>query len=104
MKGELDRLFKRILSSQLWILDDWGLINMKREVADEVFDLLDRRRHSSAMILTSNRDVDEWPSMFPDPILASASLDRICDRAEKLFFVGESYRLKGKIKSRDVKI
>ena len=104
MKGELDRLFKKMLSSQLWILDDWGLINMKREVAEEVFDLLDRRRHSSAMILTSNRDVDEWPSMFPEPILASASLDRICDRAEKIFFVGESYRLKGKIKPRDVKI
>jgi DNA replication protein DnaC len=104
MKGELDRLFKRMLSSQLWILDDWGLINMKREVAEEVFDLLDRRRHSSAMILTSNRDVDEWPSMFPEPVLASASLDRICDRAEKIFFVGESYRLKGKIKPRDVKI
>ena len=28
---------------------------MKREVAEEVFDLLDRRLHSSAMILTSNR-------------------------------------------------
>ena len=104
LKGNLDQLFRKILSSQLWILDDWGLITMKREVAEEVFDLLDRRRHSTAMILTSNRDVDEWPDVFPEPVLASASLDRLCDRAEKIFFTGESYRLKGKIKMRDAKI
>ena len=104
LKGNLDQLFRKMLSSQLWILDDWGLITMKREVAEEVFDLLDRRRHSTAMILTSNRDVDEWPDVFPEPVLASASLDRLCDRAEKIFFTGESYRLKGKIKMRDAKI
>ena len=104
MKNTLDLLFRRILSSQLWILDDWGLITMKREAAEEVFDLLDRRRRSSAMILTSNRDVDEWRDVFPDPVLASAALDRICDRAERVLFVGESYRLKGKINVRDVKI
>lgn len=104
IKGNLDQLFRKMLSSQLWILDDWGLITMKRDVAEEVFDLLDRRRHSTAMILTSNRDVDEWPDVFPEPVLASASLDRLCDRAEKIFFTGESYRLKGKIKMREVKI
>lgn len=104
LKGNLDQLFRKMLSSQLWILDDWGLITMKREVAEEVFDLLDRRRHSTAMILTSNRDVDEWPDVFQEPVLASASLDRLCDRAEKIFFNGESYRLKGKIKMRDAKI
>lgn len=104
MKGNLDQLFRKMLSCQLWILDDWGLITMKRDVAEEVFDLLDRRRHSTAMILTSNRDVDEWPDVFPEPVLASASLDRLCDRAEKIFFTGESYRLKGKIKIREVKI
>jgi DNA replication protein DnaC len=104
VKGTLDVLFRKILSCQLWILDDWGLITMKREAAEEVFDLLDRRRRSSAMILTSNRDVDEWRDVFPDPVLASAALDRICDRAERVLFVGESYRLKGKINVRDVKI
>jgi DNA replication protein DnaC len=103
LKGTLDVLFKKMLSSQLWILDDWGLVTMKRDVAEEVFDLLDRRKHSAAMILTSNRDVEEWSDVFQEPILASASLDRLCDRAEKVYFRGESYRLKGKIKVRDVK-
>lgn len=67
----------------------------------EVFDLLDRRKHSSAMILTSNRDVAEWNEMFPDPVLANSAIDRIFDRAEVVLFEGPSYRMKGKIKFRN---
>jgi DNA replication protein DnaC len=99
-KNTLDVLFRKILSSQLWILDDWGVISMNRDQAEEVFDLLDRRKHSSAMILTSNRDVAEWNQMFPDPVLANAAIDRIFDRAEVVMFEGPSYRMKGKIKFR----
>ena len=42
------------------------------------------------MILTSNRDVSEWPEVFTDPVLASAALDRIFDRAEIVVFKGKS--------------
>jgi len=101
-KHTLDALFKKILSCKLWILDDWGVISMDREVAEEVFDLLDRRKYSSALILTSNRAVNEWGEVFPDPILASASIDRIFDRATVLKFMGDSYRLKGRINSKSI--
>lgn len=95
-KGELDLLFKRILSSKLWILDDWAVISLNREVSEEVFDLLDRRKRSTAMILTSNRDIGEWPQVFVDPVLASAAIDRIFDRANVMIFTGKSYRAEGK--------
>lgn len=97
MKNALDVLFKRLLSAKLWIIDDWGVVSMKRDTAEEVFDLFDRRKYSSAMILTSNRSVEEWGRVFPDPILASATIDRLFDRAEILVFEGASYRLKGRI-------
>lgn len=92
-RGTLDRLFTKMLAAQLWILDDWGVVSMTREIAEEVFDLLDRRKHSAAMILTSNRDVCEWGQVFPEPVLASAAIDRLFDRAEILLFNGPSYRL-----------
>lgn len=101
-KNNLDTLFKKVLSSKLLILDDWGVTTMSREIAEEIFDLLDRRKFSSAMILTSNRDVEEWPDVFPDPVLANATIDRIFDRAEIIIFKGNSYRMKGKIKINDV--
>lgn len=95
-KNELSLLFKRILSSNLWILDDWGVVSLSREVSEEVFDLLDRRKYSTAMILTSNRDISEWPEVFVDPVLASAAIDRIFDRANVTIFKGKSYRGEGK--------
>ncbi len=67
------------------------------EVAEEIFDLFDRRKYSSAMVLTSNRDVEEWGEMFPDPVLANATIDRMFDRAEIVVFQGKSYRLRGRI-------
>jgi DNA replication protein DnaC len=96
-KNTLDILFRKILAARLWILDDWGVVSMKSEIAEEVFDLLDRRRYSSALILTSNRDVSEWGSVFPDPVLAGAAIDRLFDRPTVITFTGQSYRLKGKI-------
>jgi DNA replication protein DnaC len=104
LKNNLDLLFKRLLTAQLWILDDWGVVSMNREVAEEIFDLMDRRKHSSAMILTSNRDVSEWAEVFPDPIIANATVDRIFDRAKTVLFKGKSYRLKGRIENRELKV
>jgi len=103
-KNNLDTLFKKILSARLWVLDDWAVTNMSREVAEELFDLMDRRKHSSSMILTSNRDIDEWPQVFPDPIIANATIDRIFDRANICIFNGMSYRLKGKIEIKNVNL
>ena len=54
------------------------------------------------MILTSNRDIDEWPHVFPDPVLANATIDRIFDRADISLFRGKSYRLKGKIEMKTI--
>lgn len=96
-RNTLDLLFKQILSSKLWIMDDWGVISMERAVSEEVFDLLDRRKHSCALLLTSNRAVEEWPRVFPDPIIANAAIDRLFEKAKTIVFVGPSYRLRGRI-------
>jgi len=92
-RGNLDLLFKQILSSKLWIMDDWGVITMSRDVSEEIFDLLDRRKHSCALLLTSNRDVEEWPRVFPDPIIANAAIDRLFEKARVVIaYFGDSDR------------
>ena len=101
-RNNLDDLFRKALNSKLWIIDDWGVVSFSKEVAEEIFDLLDRRKYTSAMILTSNRDIEEWPRVFQDAVVANATIDRIFDRAHKFTFTGESYRLKGKIKMKEI--
>ena len=101
-QNQLDRLFRKILSARLWILDDWGVVSMKPEISEEVFDLLDRRVDSNALILTSNRDVDEWPQVFHEPVIAAAAIDRIFDRAQIITFNGKSFRLNSKINFNEI--
>lgn len=103
-RGNLATLFRRILSAQLWIIDDWGVVSMSREVSEEVFDLLDRRKLNSAMILTSNRDINEWGEVFADPVLANAAIDRMFEAAKIVAFRGPSYRLKDRIVLPDLSI
>lgn len=103
-RGSLAGLFRRILSAQLWIIDDWGVVSMKREVSEEVFDLLDRRKQNSAMILTSNRDISEWGEVFADPVLANAAIDRMFEAAKVVVFEGKSYRLKDRIVLPDLRL
>ncbi len=100
-ENTLDSLFKKILTSKLWILDDWGVVSMNRDVSEEIFDLFDRRKHNSAMLLTSNRDVEEWPQVFSDPVLANAAIDRMFETSNICIFEGESYRMKGRILMKD---
>jgi hypothetical protein len=88
----------------LWIIDDWGVVSMKREVSEEVFDLLDRRKHNSAMILTSNRDISEWGEVFADPVLANAAIDRMFEAAKVVVFECKSYRLKDRIVLPDLRL
>lgn len=101
-RGSLDVLFKQILTTKLWILDDWGVVSMPRDVSEEIFDLFDRRKHNSAMIITSNRDVEEWPQVFSDPILAGAAIDRMFENANICIFEGPSHRMKARIKFNEV--
>ena len=99
LKNRLDLFFKNMLAAQLWIIDDWGIGSMNQAVCEELFDLFNRRKYSSAMILTSNRDVGEWNQLFPDPVIANATIDRFFESAEVLIFEGKSYRLKGRIQT-----
>lgn len=102
MRNTLNELYRKLLQARLWIIDDWGIVSLRREVAEEVFDLIDRRKYSSAMILTSNRDIEEWPQVFPDTVLANSTIDRLFENAKICLFKGMSYRLKGRISAKDV--
>ena len=101
-QNKLDILFKQVLTAKLWILDDWGVVSMPRDVSEEIFDLFDRRKQNSAMILTSNRDIEEWPQVFSDPVLASAAIDRMFEHSEVCVFEGPSHRMKGRIKFNEI--
>ena len=51
------------------------------------------------MMVTSNRAVAEWGTVFGDPVVATAILDRMLHHSHVVTIRGESYRLREKRRS-----
>ena len=58
--------------------------------------MINERYEHGSILLTSNRAPNEWPDLFLDPLLASAGLDRLLDRAEVIIIRGPSFRTQGR--------
>jgi len=46
----------------------------------------------------------KWPQVFSDPVLANAAIDRMFEDANVCIFEGESYRMRGRIKFKEIDI
>lgn len=93
-----DRVLARFTRPDLLILDDLGLRSLKHDEPLDLYELIRARYERGAMLITSNRAVDEWPSLFDDALMASAAMDRLLHDATLLLFEGDSYRNPGKKK------
>ena len=67
-------------------LDDLG--------ATIFFQLVSARYERGSIILTSNKSYGDWGTIFGDPIIATAILDRLLHHSTTVNIRGESYRLK----------
>lgn len=95
-----DRLAQRLHTlcrPQLLILDEMGYFPLDKRAAHFLFQLVSRRYQRASILLTSNKSFSEWGDIFPDPVLASALLDRLLHHAVTVNIRGQSYRLKDKL-------
>jgi len=91
------RLWKRTRSVSLLILDDFGFRRYDSREAELLYAVCDERLGSGSMILTSNRPAEDWYSVFPDPVIGGAILDRLASSAIKLIVEkARSYRKEGR--------
>lgn len=91
-----ERRLNVYLRPDLLILDDFGLRALSPPSPGDLYDVINERYEKGSIVLTSNRSPKEWAGLFGDPLLASAGLDRLGDRAEMLVIQGESYRAQGR--------
>jgi DNA replication protein DnaC len=88
----VERRLKSYLRPQLLILDDFGLKELPPTGAEDLYEVISGRYEEGSIILTSNRAPEEWGDWLGKPLLASAMLDRLADKAESLLITGPSYR------------
>jgi DNA replication protein DnaC len=87
-----ERKLLRFTGPDLLVIDDLGLRPLNGEEPLDLYEVIRRRYEKGAMIVTSNRDIQEWHPMFGDALLASAAMDRLLHHAHVIDIEGESYR------------
>ncbi len=85
---------KRILKSDLVIIDDLMYMAMNGQEANLFFQLINKLYNKSSIIITSNKGPDEWGELMGDIGITTAILDRLIHKVEIIHLKGDSYRIK----------
>lgn len=92
----LKDLLEKLDRIPLLILDDFGYIKKDEHESSVLFELICQRYETGSLIITANQPFSEWDSIFPDSMMAVASIDRLVHHATVINIEGESYRVKNK--------
>ena len=90
--NSVDRAFRSFLTPDLLIVDDLGLHRLTAQQSADLYELILNRHRVSSFIITSNRAVEEWLSIFDDSILGNSALDRVANASYQIVIEGSSYR------------
>lgn len=91
--GTRERRLATFLRPDLLILDDYGLTPLRGHEPEDFYEVINERYERGSLLVTSNRDYNEWPAAFADnALLASAALDRLAHRAHLITITGASFR------------
>jgi DNA replication protein DnaC len=85
---------KRIISSDLVIIDDLMFMAMDKNEANMFFQLINKLYGQTSIIITSNKGPEDWGELLGDPAITTAILDRIIHKSEVIHLSGDSYRIK----------
>lgn len=94
LAATIDKTLKKIIGCDLLIIDDFAFKKIDQKNSELLYNIVDSRYGIKAMILTSNRAMSDWMTVFPDPVIAGAILDRIAHQAYQIQLKGESIRKK----------
>lgn len=82
------------LKPELLILDELGYRSMAESTVEDFFEIVSRRYEKGSIIITSNRPLHRWDSVFIDKTLTTAVVDRLLHHCSVIEIKGESYRFK----------
>jgi DNA replication protein DnaC len=99
LDGRLDEKLTHYAKPKLLIVDELGYLPLEPHAAHLFFQLVSRRYERGSLLITSNRAVSEWGTVFGDPVVATAILDRLLHHSHVVTIRGESYRLREKRRS-----
>lgn len=90
----LARTVARYGRLDLLCLDELGYVHADPRGAELLFQIMTEREERSSIAIATNLPFSEWGTVFPDPRLVSAIVDRVTFNAHILQTGTDSYRLR----------
>ena len=98
--NQVRRLMARWQRYELIALDEVGYVPLADIGAEFLFQVISDRAERAAIVVTTNLPFSEWTTVFPNPRLCKALLDRITDRAHIIETGTESFRFRRTVERR----
>src|SRR5579864_3960706 len=92
--NQVRRLMSRWQRYELIAVVEVGYVPLADIGAEFLFQVISERAERAAIIVTTNLPFSEWTTVFPNPRLCKALLDRITDRAHIIDTGTESFRFR----------
>jgi DNA replication protein DnaC len=98
--SEIDRRSRakmnRIHKSNLLVIDEVGYLPITSTEGNLFFQLISELQEQTSVIITTNKGFEEWAEFLDDAALATAILDRLSYRCDRVQMTGKSYRLENR--------
>lgn len=82
--GSYLQLLKRLLKTQILILDDWGLSALGEQERQDMLEIIEDRYQAGSTIVTSQLPVSAWHAHLGGSLIADSILDRLVNPAQRI--------------------
>jgi DNA replication protein DnaC len=90
--GKFQKWSRKTQKYDVLILDDFALRPYSHEEGVLLVDLIEDRYRKGVHIISSQVDMMGWKTLFEDPVVADALVDRLRNPSETVILTGGSYR------------